>query len=153
MTNGDGTGGISIYGDMFEDENFDLHHYGSGWVSMANAGEGTSKTYEPNFFRTRFQNTLDTNNSQYFITVGDSTWLDGDHVVFGKVLSGMEVVRIIEDEETKGEFEDEKEEDDYDEYDMDDEEIPVNQVSPMWLKDLNENHRFDLFQIDYLISS
>ena len=85
------------------------------------------------FSRTRFQNTLDTNNSQYFITVGDSTWLDGDHVVFGKVLSGMEVVRIIEDEETKGEFEDEneKEEDDYDEYDMDDEEIPVNQVSPM----------------------
>ena len=58
----------------------------------------------------------------------------------------MEVVRIIEDEETKGEFEDEneKEEDDYDEYDMDDEEIPVNQVSPMWLKDLKEKYRLSL---------
>ena len=83
-----------------------------------------------------FEMTLDTNNSQYFITVGDSTWLDGDHVVFGKVLSGMEVVRIIEDEETKGELDEEKEdeEEDYDEYEMDDEEIPVNQVSPMWLR-------------------
>lgn len=81
--------------------------------------------------------TLDTNNSQYFITVGDATWLDGDHVVFGKVLSGMETVRIIEDEETKGELDEEKEdeEEDYDEYEMDDEEIPVNQVSLMWLKD------------------
>ena len=54
----------------------------------------------------------DTNNSQYFITIGDSAWLDGDHVVFGKVLSGMEIVRMVEDEETRGELKEENEEED-----------------------------------------
>ena len=77
FTRGNGTGGESIYGEKFEDENFSVKHTKRGQLSMANAGPGT-------------------NGSQFFLTFIPCSWLDGKHVVFGEVTDGLDVLDNLE---------------------------------------------------------
>jgi cyclophilin family peptidyl-prolyl cis-trans isomerase len=81
----DGFGGVSIYGDKFPDEGFELEHAGRGILSMANSG--------PN-----------TNTSQFFITFKTTEWLDKKHVVFGELLEGFDVLKKIEQQGTSKKY-------------------------------------------------
>lgn len=113
FTDGTGTGGESIYGARFADENFALAHTKPGLLSMANAGPDSNgsqvrRKFVHHFFPSKFNLLLLSHSpffphsilslppKQFFITTVVTSWLDGKHVVFGEVLEGMDVVKKIE---------------------------------------------------------
>ncbi|KAJ0084358.1 hypothetical protein Patl1_31111 [Pistacia atlantica] len=93
FTHGTGVGGESIYGEKFADENFKLKHTGPANIALYFCKQGFCQWQ---------MLVRDTNGSQFFITTVTTSWLDGRHVVFGKVLSGMDVVYKMEAEGTQG---------------------------------------------------
>lgn len=141
FTNGDGTGGESIYGEKFEDENFALKHENPFLLSMANAG--------PN-----------TNGSQCFITCAKTSHLDGKHVVFGEVIQGKRIVRAIERLKTTN---DKPDQDvvisdcgvlpsDY-EVPLDAEATPTDQYNDNYEPSLAEDDKVDLNDIESVIKA
>jgi len=124
FTNFDGTGGKSIYGEKFDDENFDIKTMGTGTVAMANAGP-------------------DSNGSQFFIAFGDISYLNGKHVVFGKVVDGMDVVKDVEDVETD---KSDKPYDDVTIVNCDARKIPENKVQKLEIN----NEQTDNEQSEYM---
>ena len=109
FTQGNGTGGESIYGEKFEDENFERLHEKPFLLSMANAGPGTYMRYQRSSFGNsgRNGNTIanlgnsGTNGSQFFVTTVPTPHLDKKHVVFGEVINGKSIVRQIENLKTQ----------------------------------------------------
>lgn len=106
---GDGTGSISIYGETFDDENFLLNHYDEGWVSMANNGK-------------------DSNGCQFFMLLDEAEFLDGEHVVFGKVVYGMDVLKDLENQPLTVDPDYQEYFDEYPEDYEDELEFPINDV-------------------------
>lgn len=97
FTRGDGTGGKSIYGEKFQDENFKLKHSKKGLMSTLGTNQGTIPRTRSNLLTPGMANSgKDTNGSQFFITTAITSWLDGKHVVFGEVLEGYDIVEKIE---------------------------------------------------------
>ena len=109
FTNNNGTGGMSIYGSKFNDENF-IHKNTHGTISMANSG--------PN-----------TNGSQFFINTSDNTHLDGKHVVFGKVIEGMEIVSYLNNVHTTN--------------DKPDSVVMIKSCGKIWLEEKKDSDRSD----------
>jgi peptidyl-prolyl isomerase D len=101
FTAGNGTGGESIYGEKFEDENFEIKHEKPFLLSMANAGPGELLLNRCYDISCLVDLGSGTNGSQFFITTVPTPHLDGKHVVFGEVLSGKSIVRKIENFKTQ----------------------------------------------------
>ena len=101
FTAGNGTGGESIYGEKFDDENFNIKHEKPFLLSMANAGPGGYCRTQLYLIKSKLTWLRGTNGSQFFVTTVPTPHLDGKHVVFGEVLSGKSIIRKIENLKTQ----------------------------------------------------